>query len=101
MKPALACLLATVSLTGCGGDDEELFTRENVQATMTEGIREQLPEGATIDQLECVQDGDQLHWRCLTYALRGDQRYQVTVQVTCDERSEQCLTEPARISPLP
>lgn len=93
--------MATVFLASCGGSDEDLFTRENVQTMMTAGIREQLPEGATIDPLECVQDGDQFRWRCITEAVRGEQRYSVTVQVTCDEESEQCLTEPARISPIP
>jgi hypothetical protein len=101
LMPRLVILGVVVLLAACGGA-ESTITREDVETTISDGIRDQLPAGTTIDQLECVEDGDELHWRCITTALQGDdQRFRLTVAVVCDEETRQCLSEPASFSRVP
>lgn len=69
---------------------------------MTLMVREQIaPQGATMDPLRCVQDGDELHWRCISTLLDGQQRYRATLAITCDGETGECLSEPATLLPIP
>lgn len=98
---ALAAAVFVAVLLLRGEDEPETFTRASVEETMTGAIRDQLPAETTMDQLECVEDGDELHWRCLTTALQGGQRYRLSVAITCDRETGRCLSEPATLAPLP
>lgn len=94
----VALLAALIALSGCGGDNGS-FERETIEATMTEGVRGELPAGVTMDPLKCVQDGDDEHWRCNATALQGEQRYSLTLAVTCDPDTGRCLSEPFALIP--
>lgn len=85
------------------GDDEPAFTREVVEERMGTLIREQMEQnGATIDDLECIEDGDNLHWKCLTTAYEGaSKRFRLTVNITCDASTGKCLSEPSIVEALP
>jgi hypothetical protein len=91
-------LVLAVVVAGCGGGGEG-FTREDVEASMSDAMREQLPAGTTMEDLECVEDEDR-KYRCLTTAERDGQRYRVTVEVTCDE-SDRCIVEPGSYVRVP
>jgi hypothetical protein len=104
MKLVVACLVAAlaVAVAGCGGSESPQFTREIVETTMTDAIDDQMrQQGATIDRLTCVMDGDQYHWRCLSEARQGQQAYTLTVSIVCDGDTGQCISEPATLAPKP
>lgn len=95
-------VLAVCALAGCGGSSEQTFTRESVQETMSQAIRDQLPANTTMDPLECVEDGDTRHWKCISYALQGnEQRFTLTVAITCDAETGQCISEPVSFALRP
>jgi hypothetical protein len=99
MRLAIICLLSLLALSGCGSSGAQ-FTRESVEDTMTDAIDHQVREqGATIDRLSCVKDGDQYHWRCISEARQGQQAYTLTVAITCDGDTGQCISEPATLAP--
>jgi hypothetical protein len=102
MRPGAACLVsvAALSVLGCGGSDEPTFTRESVEESMTTLHRDQLEGGATMDPLECVQDGDEFHWKCLADVRQGEQLYRFSTDVTCDEATGRCISEPTGASPV-
>lgn len=100
MTRVVICLVALVALSGCG-DSDPSFTRENVQAKMTDGIRQGLPADTTMDPLECVMDGDDLHWRCLADGLQGEEHFRLIVQITCDAQTDSCISETSSLIQLP
>ena len=98
MRYVLA-LVAVVGVSGCGGTSEPQFTRERVEESMTQVHREQLKRGATMDQLECIMDGDEFHWRCFGPVRDSGQLYTLTTEVTCDAETGRCLSEPQSLDP--
>lgn len=93
---------AVMVLAGCGGDSDSLVNRESVETTMSDVIRANVvKQGGTMDQLECVEDGDNLHWHCITTARLDGQAYTLTVRITCDGETGRCISEPASFAPVP
>jgi hypothetical protein len=93
---AWAILFAVIAtcLVGCGGGST--FAREDVEAIVSQIHREQLDEGWTMDNAECVQDGDETHWKCLAYVRDAENvLWRLSTDVTCDLDSEECLSEPS------
>src|SRR3972149_3114323 len=98
----LVFCLVQLGLVGYGGDSQPTFTRESVQDSMTQMVREQIAgQGATMDPLRCVQDGDEFPWRCIPTLLDAQQRSRVTLTIPCDGETAECLSGPATLLPLP
>jgi hypothetical protein len=66
---------------------------------MTAEHRAQLDKGATMDPLDCVMDGDQYHWKCLSYVRQGAHLYRFSTNVTCDGQTGECISEPQALTP--
>lgn len=83
-------------VAGCGGDDGHSFTPEGVSEAITPLVRDNLHEqdrDASISALECVTDGDDLHYRCLANVTWGDgteQRF--TAAVVCERETGRCIS---------
>lgn len=82
---------------GCGGGSGQAFTAEMVSAAMTGPVEDTLPAGGWIEPLQCVQDGDDLHWRCATKAsipnVAGKQP--VVLTIVCERETGRCISAPA------
>lgn len=88
-------VLSALAVAGCGGGSKsDAFTETTVADTMTEAIRDTLPEGTTMDPLECVEDGDALHYRCLSTTRSGDRTQPLVVSVTCSMETMRCISAP-------
>lgn len=48
--------------------------------------------------LQCVEDGDSLHYRCLGHFRLLGNRYTMTVSITCDDSNGRCISEPATVN---
>lgn len=88
----VSAAVAAVLVSGCGGQAEPTFTPDRVSSMMTEPIREQLPTGTRMDPLECVRDGDDLHFTCVTTIASAEGAEQVSVSVVCDETEGRCVS---------
>lgn len=92
----LAVSCAALVIAGCGGS-EPTFTPESVADMMNENARANLARefpDATMDPLECVRDGDDTHFRCITRVRQGDEVLPVSAIVVCDEETGRCLSTP-------
>lgn len=90
---SVACLVLLLTFAGCGGS-EPAFTREQVETLMSDAIRENVTrEGGTMDQLTCVEDGDKLHWICTADVRIEPVLYLLTVGITCDAETKDCISE--------
>jgi hypothetical protein len=89
------CLSVVVlAVAGCGGGDGYDFSAQGVSDAMTGPIEQKLPAGAFMDPLECVQDGDELHWRCLSQVSVPDVagRQPLVISVVCDRETGRCIS---------
>lgn len=101
MRLVVSCLVGVLALAGCGGSETK-FERETIEDQFTEQMRGRLAaQDGTMDRLTCVEDGDDRHWRCISTARIAGQAYSLTVSVTCDGETGQCLSEPATVGLLP
>lgn len=90
--PIVAAIV--VALAGCGGDDPR-FTSQGVADMMNPNVQANLARefpDATADPLECVRDGDDTHFRCITTVRRGEETVTVTASVVCDEQTGRCIS---------
>lgn len=83
-----------LALVGCGEDAG--LTSDVVAGKITTSIRNDLPAGATMEPLECVQDGDSEHYRCVANTVNQGEEGQLVVSVTCDAKQDSCLYEQVR-----
>lgn len=97
---AVGVAFAVGAVSMPGSEDSPIFTGESVAESMTTLHREQLKGGATMDQLECVQDGNELHWKCIGDVRQGEQLYRFSTDVTCDAATGRCISEPTGASPV-
>lgn len=106
MRRVARCLLVvaliTAVLAGCSSSDSADVTRESVELAMTAALRADLPEGTSLARLECIEDGDRYHWRCITLKTDAtDVRLRISLSVTCDRETGRCLAEPQAAAVLP
>lgn len=102
MRCIALCLVALAGISGCGQSDSHTLTQEKIELAMTQSIRMGLPEGTSISRLECLEDGDRSHWLCVT--LRTDAsnvQLRVSLAITCDQETGQCLAEQRAATALP
>ena len=85
----LAAASAALAAAGCGGS--EGMSRDQVQQSAWQFVKDKVPVDTSVDDVGCVSDGGG-KWSCLTYARPvGGAAVPVSIQVTCDDVN--CLYE--------